>query len=81
MWRGAYSRGRIPAGGGGGGGGGGGSAPLILATDIVAGPITGGENGNGIFVNLYGVNFGASGLGTTTKVYAQYSGTWYEVAG
>lgn len=66
---------------GGGGGGGGAGAPILLATDIVAGPITGGENSNGIFINLYGLNFGASGLGTTTKVYAQYSGTWYEVAG
>jgi len=56
-------------------------APVLLATDIVAGPITGGENGNGIYINLYGFNFGTTGMGTTIKAYAQYSGTWHEVAG
>lgn len=53
--------------------------PVVLATDIVAGPITGGENGNGVFVNLYGYNFGST-LGTDTKVYVKNGSTWYEVA-
>jgi hypothetical protein len=57
-----------------------GTAPKVIETDIVAGPITGGENGNGIYINLYGYNFGTT-LGTDTKVYAQFSGTWHEVAG
>lgn len=55
------------------------STPVLLATDIVAGPITGGENGNGIYINLYGAGFG-SFLGTLTKVFVQYNGAWSEVA-
>lgn len=39
--------------------GGGGSAPLILYTDIVAGPKSGGENNNGIYLSIFGVNFGS----------------------
>ena len=43
--------------------------PLILYTDIQSGPNTGGENNNGIYLSIFGKNFGTSGLGTTTKVF------------
>ena len=47
-----------------------GTAPIIRFTDVVAGPISGGENNQGIPLTLWGVNFGlSSGLGTTTKVF------------
>jgi hypothetical protein len=50
--------------------GGGGSAPVVSYTDIVSGPISGGENNQGTYLSIFGSNFGsASGLGTTTKVY------------
>jgi hypothetical protein len=35
-------------------------APVILYTDIVAGPNTGGENNNGTYLSIFGVNFGSS---------------------
>lgn len=44
------------------------SAPLVLYTDIASGPGTGGENGNGAYVSIFGKNFGNSGLGTKTRV-------------
>ena len=44
-------------------------APLVLYTDIQSGPNTGGENGDGIYLSIFGKNFGTSGLGTTTKVF------------
>ncbi len=43
--------------------------PVILYTDIVAGPTSGGENNNGAYLNIFGYNFGTTGLGITTKVY------------
>jgi hypothetical protein len=45
-------------------------APFILYTDAVTGPITGGENNQGCYLSIYGMNFGnLSGLGTRTRVY------------
>ena len=35
-------------------------APVILYTDIVAGPNTGGENNNGTYLSIFGVNFGSN---------------------
>lgn len=44
--------------------------PIILYTDIIAGPNSGGENNNGAYLTLFGLGFGeASNLGTTTKVF------------
>ncbi len=44
--------------------------PVILYTDILTGPNTGGENNNGIYLSIFGKNFGQSNkLGTTTRVY------------
>jgi hypothetical protein len=44
------------------------TAPLVLYTDIASGPNTGGENGNGAYLSIFGKNFGTAGLGTKTKV-------------
>ena len=43
--------------------------PRLLYTDIVSGPNTGGENNKGIYLSLFGKNFGETGLGTAIKVY------------
>ncbi len=44
-------------------------APIVLYTDIISGPNTGGENNKGIYLSVFGKNFGTSGLGTSTKVF------------
>ncbi len=36
------------------------AAPAVLFTDILSGPNTGGKNNNGVFVCIYGKNFGAT---------------------
>ncbi len=42
-------------------------APVLFYSDIESGPSTGGQNGNGAFVTLYGNNFGDSrGFSTVT---------------
>lgn len=43
--------------------------PQIYYTDIISGPNSGGENNKGIYLSIFGKNFGASGLGSTVKVY------------
>lgn len=44
-------------------------APIILYTDFVAGPTTGGENNKGGYLSLYGLNFGVfSDYGTANHV-------------
>jgi hypothetical protein len=43
--------------------------PLVLYTDIASGPNSGGENNKGIYLSIFGKNFGAAGLGTVIKVY------------
>jgi len=45
------------------------AAPVVLYTDIVSGPTTGGEGGKGAYLSLFGRNFGTGGLGTRIKVY------------
>lgn len=44
-------------------------APQVYYTDIISGPNSGGENNKGIYLSIFGKNFGSSGLGTTVKVY------------
>ncbi len=44
------------------------ATPRVLYTDISSGPNSGGENGNGAYLSVFGKNFGGGGLGTTTKV-------------
>src|SRR5579863_2177131 len=41
------------------------AAPLLYFTDIITGANTGGENGKGVYLTLYGKNFGAT-RGTST---------------
>ncbi|HEX4405712.1 MAG TPA: choice-of-anchor Q domain-containing protein [Polyangia bacterium] len=43
-------------------------APYIAYTDLVAGPISGGENDKGAYLSLFGKNFGTTGAGSTVKV-------------
>jgi hypothetical protein len=42
--------------------------PLLVYTDIVSGPNSGGENNKGIYLSLFGKKFGAGGLGRSVKV-------------
>lgn len=44
-------------------------APIVLCTDLVSGPTSGGENNRGAYLTIFGKNFGNTGLGTTTKVF------------
>ena len=44
--------------------------PLVLYTDLLSGPNSGGENNLGTYLSIFGKNFGeASGLGSVTKVF------------
>jgi VCBS repeat-containing protein len=44
--------------------------PLVLYTDFVSGPISGGEDGLGAYLSIFGKNFGdGTSLGTNTKVF------------
>jgi len=37
------------------------AAPMLFYSDLDSGPATGGQNGNGVFVCVYGENFGSTG--------------------
>ena len=43
--------------------------PVVLYTDILSGPNTGGENNKGIYLSIFGKNLGATGIGTAIKVF------------
>jgi hypothetical protein len=43
------------------------ATPIVLYTDIQSGPLNGGENNKGIYLSIFGKNFGAAGLGTIPK--------------
>lgn len=43
-------------------------SPVLIYTDIVSGPNQGGEKNQGIYLSLFGKNFGSGGLGTRLKV-------------
>jgi hypothetical protein len=54
------------------------SAPACMYQDVVSGPATGGEGGGGVYVDVYGTNFGSSlsavtitvnGTTVTNKIY------------
>ena len=46
------------------------NTPVILYTDLLSGPNSGGENNNGAYLSIFGKSFsGPSGLGTVTKVF------------
>ncbi|MEO6688195.1 MAG: choice-of-anchor Q domain-containing protein [Dokdonella sp.] len=44
-------------------------APVVLYTDIVSGPTSGGENNKGAYLSIFGKNFGTGSLGTNIKVF------------
>ena len=44
-------------------------APLVLYTDLVSGPTSGGEANKGAYLSIFGKNFGGAGLGSAVKVY------------
>jgi hypothetical protein len=46
-----------------------GGAPYVLYTDILSGPTSGGENDKGVYLSIFGKNFGSAGLGSTVRVY------------
>jgi hypothetical protein len=43
-------------------------APLVAYTDVSSGPNSGGENGKGAYLSIFGKNFGSTGLGSTVTV-------------
>jgi hypothetical protein len=45
------------------------AAPVVLYTDLAAGPNSGGENDKGTYLSVFGKNFGGGGPGTSTRVY------------
>ena len=45
------------------------AAPRVLYTDALAGPNAGGENDKGMYLSIFGVGFGATGLGSRVKVF------------
>jgi hypothetical protein len=49
-------------------GGGSSGGPIILYTDIVSGPNTGGENNDGTYLSIFGVNFGSSASNVSVTV-------------
>jgi hypothetical protein len=45
------------------------TAPLVLYTDLVSGPNTGGENDQGVYLSVFGTGFGSpAGLGAATRL-------------
>lgn len=44
-------------------------APRVLYTDILSGPSVGGENNKGVYLSIFGVGFGNTGLGARLKVF------------
>ena len=44
------------------------ATPVVLYTDLDSGPKTGGQNGNGVFLTIYGRNFGASRGSSTVTI-------------
>jgi hypothetical protein len=40
----------------------------VVFTDVTSGPNSGGENGDGAYLSIFGQNFGAGGLGSTLEV-------------
>jgi hypothetical protein len=43
--------------------------PILIYTDIASGPSDGGENNKGIYLSVFGKNFGQGKLGSTIKVF------------
>jgi hypothetical protein len=45
-----------------------GAVPVCMYQDVQSGPASGGEGGNGVYLNIYGVNFGATQGSSTVAV-------------
>jgi hypothetical protein len=46
------------------------AGPVVLYTDLLSGPNTGGENNHGTYLSVFGQNFGTSaGMGANTRVF------------
>ena len=43
--------------------------PFVAYTDLLSGPNTGGAGGAGVYLSIFGKNFGTGGLGTAVRVY------------
>ncbi|MEO8384009.1 MAG: choice-of-anchor Q domain-containing protein [Betaproteobacteria bacterium] len=43
--------------------------PVILYTDVLSGPNSGGENNKGIYISVFGKNLGIAGAGKSTRLY------------
>jgi Putative Ig domain len=43
--------------------------PIVLYTDLISGPTSGGENNKGAYVSIFGKNFGGTGAGSSVRVY------------
>jgi hypothetical protein len=44
-------------------------APIVLYTDLASGPNNGGEDNKGVYLSIFGKNFGTDKLGTWVRVY------------
>jgi hypothetical protein len=55
-------------------------APVLLFTDIVTGANSGGENGNGVYITIYGKNFGAT-QGSSTVTVGGVAAVQYKIWG
>lgn len=44
------------------------AAPVCMYQDVQSGPAAGGEGGNGVYLNIYGVNFGATQGSSTVAI-------------
>jgi hypothetical protein len=44
------------------------AAPVCMYQDVQSGPASGGEGGNGVYLNIYGVNFGATQGSSTVAI-------------
>ena len=51
-------------------------SPVIFFTDLQSGPNTGGENGKGAYVTIYGANFGSSGTVTVGGGAVDHCPVW-----
>ncbi len=45
-----------------------GAGPVVFFTDLIGGPITGGEHGSGVYLTIFGKRFGSSRGANTVKI-------------
>ncbi|MDE3196123.1 MAG: IPT/TIG domain-containing protein, partial [Acidobacteriota bacterium] len=54
------------------------NAPRIFYSDLVGGPVTGGDNGLGVIVTIAGVNFGSARGGSFVRIGGQQAASYRE---